>query len=142
LTDRLGGLRSYLLTSPLQTILRFWFTRLRSLPALYLLSAFFGIGFSGVMTALWVCVRELVPARLAATSLAVVVFFGWVGMGLGGWHGGHVFDLTGGYTRAYADATLAGIVNLIIVGALIRRVRRAGPAPQVHPSPSPVGNNP
>jgi predicted MFS family arabinose efflux permease len=125
LTDRLGGLRSYLLASALQTALVFWFIRVESLPLLYLLSALFGLGFSGVMTSVWVCVREMVPPRLAATSLAVVVMFAWFGMGLGGWHGGHVFDLTGGYTHAYAHAVLSGLVNLVIVGALYRRVSRA-----------------
>jgi MFS family permease len=125
LTDRLGGLRSYLLASALQTALVFWFIRVESLPLLYLLSALFGLGFSGVMTSVWVCVREMVPPRLAATSLAVVVMFAWFGMGLGGWHGGHVFDLTGGYTHSYAHAVLSGLVNLVIVGALYRRVSRA-----------------
>jgi MFS family permease len=125
LTDRLGGLRSYLLASALQTTLVFWFIRVESLPLLYLLSALFGLGFSGVMTSVWVCVREMVPPRLAATSLAVVVMFAWFGMGLGGWHGGHVFDLTGGYTHSYAHAVLSGLVNLVIVGALYRRVSRA-----------------
>jgi hypothetical protein len=67
----------------------------------------------------------MVPPRLAATSLAVVVMFAWFGMGLGGWHGGHVFDLTGGYTHSYAHAVLSGLVNLVIVGALYRRVSRA-----------------
>jgi hypothetical protein len=59
--------------------------------------------------------------------------FAWVGMGLGGWHGGHAYDVTGSYVRAYLDAAGTSVINLIIVGALIRRVsraRRAVPAPQ------------
>jgi len=125
LTDYLGGLWSYFLASALQTVLVFWFTRVESLPLLYLLSAIFGVGFSGVMTAVWVCIRELVEPRLAATALAVVVGFAWLGMGLGGWHGGHAFDVTGSYHRPYLDAVGTGIINLIIVGGLIRYVRRA-----------------
>ena len=54
LTDRLGGLRSYFLASALQTALVFWFIRVESLPLLYVLSALFGLGFSGVMTSVWV----------------------------------------------------------------------------------------
>jgi len=124
LTDRLGGLRSYLLASALQTTLVFWFIRVESLPLLYLLSALFGLGFSGVMTSVWVCVREMVPPRLAATSLAVVVMFAWFGMGFGGWHGGRVYDLTGGYAHAYLHAVVSGLGNLAIVGALYWRVSR------------------
>jgi MFS family permease len=125
LTDYLGGLRSYFFASALQTLLVFWFMRVESLPALYLLSAVFGIGYSGVMTAVWVCIRELVEPRVAATALAVVVMFAWFGMGLGGWHGGHAYDVTGSYTRPYLDAVGSGVINLIIVGVLIRRVSRA-----------------
>jgi predicted MFS family arabinose efflux permease len=135
-TDYLGGLRSYFLASLLQTVLVFWFTRVEWMPLLYLLSAIFGIGFSGVMTSVWVCIRELVEPRVVATSLAVVVMFAWFGMGLGGWHGGHAFDLTGSYTLPYLDAVASGVVNLIIVGALIRRVSRATRAV---PVPQPAG---
>jgi MFS family permease len=138
LTDHLGGLRSYFLASALQTVLVFWFIRVESLPLLYLLSALFGLGYSGVMTSLWVCIRELVPARSAATSLAVVVMFGWFGMGLGGWHGGHAFDRTGSYARPYLDAVGSGLVNLLIVAALMRRLSRPRglPAPEAAASPS------
>lgn len=124
LTDYLGGLRSYFLAGALQTALVFWFTWVDSLPLLYVLSALFGIGFSGVMTSVWVCIRELVEPRMAATALAVVMMFAWSGMGLGGWYGGQAFDMTGSYHRPYLDAVAAGVVNLIIVGALIRRVSR------------------
>lgn len=142
LTDHLGGLRSYFFASALQTALVFWFTRVESLPLLYVLSALFGLGFSGVMTSVWVCVREMVPPRVAATALAVVVMFAWFGMGLGGWHGGHVYDLTGGYAHSYAHAVLSGLVNLAIVGALWRRVSRAR-ARSVDPvrQPAPVAES-
>ena len=136
ITDHLGGLRSYFLTSLLQTILLFWFLRVDSMPVLYLLSALFGIGYSGVMTAVWVCIRELVEPKVVATSLAIVVMFAWFGMGLGGWHGGHAYDRTGSYTRPYLDAVGAGIINLIVVGALIRRVARARVVPVAQPAGS------
>ena len=134
LTDSLGGLRSYFLASALQTTLVFGFTRVESLPLLYLLSAMFGIGFSGVVTSVWVCIRELVEPRVAATALAVVMMFAWLGMGLGGWHGGHAYDMTGSYHRPYLDAVGTGVINLIIVGALIRRVSRARELPAVQPA--------
>jgi MFS family permease len=141
LTDHLGGLKTYFLASLLQTGLVFWFTQVESLPALYLLSALFGVGFSGVMTSVWVCIREMVPARVAATALAVVVGFAWVGMGFGGWHGGHAFDLTGSYTRPYLDAVGSGVVNLLLVGALLRYVGRARRARALYvPSTPPVSS--
>jgi MFS family permease len=141
-TDSLGGLRSYFLASALQTALVFWFIRVESPPALYVLSALFGFGFSGVMTSVWVCIRELVEPRVAATSLAVVVMFAWFGMGLGGWHGGHAYDLTGSYYRPYLDAVGTGVLNLIIVGALIWRVSRARALPVTLSIISPLASAP
>ncbi|HYE89438.1 MAG TPA: MFS transporter [Terriglobales bacterium] len=140
LTDYLGGLRTYFLASLLQTTLVFWFTQVESLPVLYVLSAIFGMGFSGVMTSIWVCIREMVPPRVAATALAVVVGFAWLGMGLGGWHGGHAFDVTGSYTRPYLDAVGSGVINLVIVGALLRRVSRARRETEAYASSPPVSS--
>jgi len=45
-------------------------------------------------------------------------------MGLGGYQGGFFFDLTGKYTFSFANAALAGVVNLIIVGSLVLYVTR------------------
>jgi MFS family permease len=134
LADRLGGLRSYFFASALQTVLVFWFTQVESLPVLYLLSGLFGIGYSGVMTSVWVAIREMVEPRVVGTSLAVVVMFAWFGMGLGGWHGGHAYDLTGSYVRPYLDAVAMGVINMIIVGALIRRASRAPALPAMQPA--------
>ena len=64
-----------------------------------------------------------------------------VGMGFGGWHGGHAFDLTGSYTRPYLDAVGSGVINLLIVGALIRYVGRARRVSAAYaPSPPPVSS--
>ncbi len=52
-------------------------------------------------------------------------------MGLGGWQGGFFFDLTGTYTVSYANAALAGVVNLIILGMLTFRVKRFNQAETV-----------
>ena len=41
-----------------------------------------------------------------------------MGHGIGGYQGGFFFDLTGNYTLTYANAAFAGIINLILVGAL------------------------
>ena len=68
----------------------------------YLLAAVFGFAYSGVMSCMVICVNTMVPARVSARSWSIVAFFGWVGMGLGGYLGGALFDLTGGYTWSFA----------------------------------------
>ena len=127
--DAWGGLHAYMAASLAQTVLVFWFTQMQSLGGLLLLAALFGLGFSGVMTCIWICVRELVPARVAGTSLAIVVLFAWIGMGLGGWLGGFFYDLTGGYGVSFALAALAGVCNLAILFGFRLHLARQQAAP-------------
>ena len=129
LTDYLGGLRSYFLTSAVQTILVFWFTRVESLPLLYLLSALFGVGYSGVMTAVWVCIRELVEPRVLATSLAVVVMAAWFGMGLGGWQAATRRSHRS-YHRPYWTRRNGAITSSSSARCYGTSTRAAAPAPQ------------
>jgi MFS family permease len=129
LSDRLGGLRSWLLASAVQTVMVFWFTRMHTLAGLYVVAVVFGLGYSGVMTSFTVSVRELVPLHVRSTALGVVYCFGWLGMGVGAWQAGWFFDHTGSYTVSFANAAGAGIVNLILVGSLWLYVSRRRPEP-------------
>ena len=87
----------------------------------------YGFGYGGVMTGILVCVRVLSPLSRRASALGIVILFGWLGHAIGGYQGGVFFDLTGNYTLSYANAAMAGAINLIIVGSLyVTTVRRRG----------------
>jgi len=124
LADRMGGLRAYFLASLGQTIMVFWFTQTQSLMVLYIFGALFGFAFAGVMTCLIICAREAAPLRMVGIAGAIVAGMGWVGMGSGGYQAGYFYDLTGSYVTSYGNAALAGIINLLIVAALIWYKRR------------------
>ncbi len=124
ITDYIGGLRTYMLASAGQTALVFWFTQLHSTRSFYILAFLFGLGYSGVMTSTWVCVREMTPPQSGGLSLGIISLFGCIGMGIGGYQGGFFFDLTGDYTYSYANAALAGVVNLMILGSLLLLITR------------------
>lgn len=124
IADHIGGLRAYFLASLSQTVFVFWFSRLHTTAALYIFAVLFGLGYSGVMTCVWVCVREMIPPKTGGLALGVTSLFAMIGMGLGGYQGGFFFDLTGNYTFSFANAALAGIVNLMIVGSLVIVVSR------------------
>jgi len=128
LTDLISGPWAYLSASAIQTALIFWFTQLDSVGAFYALAIALGFGMNAVMTCLMVCVREMTPVHVRGVSTGMVLLFGWIGMGLGGYQGGYLFDQTGSYTLSYANAVLAGVVNMIIVAALLyyRARKRAG----------------
>lgn len=122
--DYIGGLRAYMLSSFGQTVMVFWFTQVNSLPEFYVIAVLFGLGFSGVMTSILVCVREMTPPEVGGLSLGIVTFFGWVGMGLGSYQGGLFFDLTGDYVVPYANAAISGIINLGILASLFFYINR------------------
>ncbi len=81
------------------------------------------------MTGVLITVAALTPAANRASATGIVLAFGWLGHALGGWQGGFFFDLTGEYLWTYANATLAGAINLVIVGSIWLALRRRSPAP-------------
>ena len=49
-----------------------------------------------------------------------------IGMALGGWMSGWIFDVTGSYQAAFINGMGWNLLNLSIVGWLYWRVRRQG----------------
>jgi len=118
IADRVGSLHTYMAASAGQTLLAFLFPYADTPAALYLLSAFFGLVFSGAMTSFIVCAREYAPSHAAGLAIGVVMFFGWIGMAIGAWQGGLFYDLCGNYFQSFANASLAGVANLLILALL------------------------
>jgi len=125
LGDSIGALPTYMLMSLGQTFFVFWFPLVDSSWLLYLLAAFFGFSYSGVMSSILVCTRMMVSARFAARAMSMTSFFGWGGMGLGGFAGGYLFDLSGDYQWSYTFASIAGIINLCLLGLFYLRIKSA-----------------
>jgi predicted MFS family arabinose efflux permease len=123
LGDTLGALPTYMLMSLGQTIFVFWFPHVDNTALLYLLAAFFGFSYSGVMSSILVCTRMMVSARFAARAMSMTSFFGWGGMGLGGFFGGYFYDLSGGYQWSYTFASIAGVINLCLLTLFYLRIR-------------------
>jgi predicted MFS family arabinose efflux permease len=125
LADMIGPIPAYLTASLWQTVGVFAFTQIDALTHFYAFAVVYGFGYAGVMTALLITARVLTPASRRATLMGVILAFGWLGHGLGGYQGGVFFDLTGAYTVSFANAAVAGVINLLIVGSLLIRVRRS-----------------
>ncbi|MBX3607627.1 MAG: MFS transporter [Piscinibacter sp.] len=127
LADRFGSLPSYLVASGGQTALAVLFPLMPDGASLYLLSAAFGLVFSGAMTAFILCAREYAPAHRVGLSIGLVMFFAWLGMALGAWQGGLFYDLCGSYRPSFANASLGGVANLLVLGLLFRATARRPP---------------
>ena len=123
LCDILGALPAYMLMSLGQAASVFWFPQIEGSAALYGLAIFFGFFYSGVMSCIMVCTRLMVSSKYAARAMSITSFFGWIGMGLGGFLGGYLFDLTGAYDYSYGFAAAAGAINLTVLILFFARAR-------------------
>ncbi|HEX7928253.1 MAG TPA: MFS transporter, partial [bacterium] len=125
--DAIGGVRALFLGSATQTVLIFWFTRMSTSMSFYITAVMFAVGYGGVIPAYAIIVRELVPARRVGVIMGIVMFFGNIGMGLGGFLGGALFDWTGSYNTPFGMGAVVGTVNLVIVGSLMVYLRARQP---------------
>ena len=124
LGDYIGALPAYIIMSLGQTIFVVWFPHLISPSIVYVMAALFGFTYSGVMSSILVCTRMMVSANFGARAMSLTSFFGWIGMGLGGFLGGYFFDIYGDYYWAFTFAGLSGIINLFILSLFFMNIRK------------------
>jgi MFS family permease len=122
--DRIGGLRTLLLGSALQGVALLLFLPFDGLVSLYVISALFGLFQGGIVPSYAIIVREHFSPREAGSRTGTVLMFTLLGMALGGWMSGKVFDLTGSYDAAFVNGIAWNLLNLTIAIALLLRVRR------------------
>ncbi|MES2384900.1 MAG: MFS transporter [Pseudomonadota bacterium] len=122
--DRIGGLRTLLLGSALQTVALLLFIPFDGLVSLYVISAMFGLFQGGIVPSYAIIVREHFPAAQAGARVGTVIMFTMVGMALGGWMSGKVFDLTGSYNAAFLNGIAWNLLNFAVVLFLLRRTLR------------------
>lgn len=125
ISDRVGGLRTLLLGSALQGVALLMFLPVQGLVPLYVVSALFGLFQGGIVPAYAIIVREHFPAQQVGARVGWVTMATLVGMALGGWMSGWVFDLTGSYLAAFVNGSAWNMLNLCIIGFLLYRVRQA-----------------
>ncbi len=123
--DRIGGIRTLLLGSALQGVALLLFLPFDGLVPLYVISALFGLFQGGIVPSYAIIVREHFPPQEAGARVGAVIMATLVGMALGGWMSGWVFDLTGSYHAAFLNGIAWNLLNLSIAGWLYWRVRRS-----------------
>ncbi len=122
--DRIGGLRTLLLGASLQAVALVLFLPFDGLTALYVVSALFGLFQGGIVPSYAIIVREHFPAREAGWRVGVVLTATLLGMALGGWMSGAIFDLAGSYRAAFLNGIGWNLVTILIAAELLRRTRR------------------
>jgi MFS family permease len=124
--DRIGGVRTLLIGSALQTLALVLYLPSGGLTSLYLVSAIFGLSQGGIVPSYAVIVREYLPAREAGSRVGLVIMTTIVGMALGGWMSGWIYDVSGSYFLAFVNGIAWNVLNFGIVLMILLRTRRAG----------------
>ncbi|CAG0996521.1 L-lactate transporter [Burkholderiales bacterium] len=122
-SDRIGGLRTLLLGSTLQCVALFLFLPFDGMVSLFLISGLFGLFQGGIVPSYAIIVREYFPPGEAGGRIGIVIMATLVGMALGGWASGAVFDLTGSYRAAFVHGIAWNLVNMSIAWWLLARTR-------------------
>jgi len=125
--DRIGGLRTLLLGSVLQGVALLLFLPFDGLVSLYVISALFGLFQGGIVPSYAIIVREYFPPAEAGARVGTVIMATLLGMALGGWMSGKVFDLTGSYHAAFLNGIGWNLLNMSIATLLLWRVTRRSP---------------
>jgi MFS family permease len=122
--DRIGGLRTLMLGSALQGLSLLLFIPFDGLTSLFLISALFGLFQGGIVPSYAIIVREYFSPARAGTYVGTAIMATLVGMALGGWLSGKMFDWTGSYKAAFINGIAWNVLNLSIAFWMLRRSKR------------------
>ncbi|MFM9938786.1 MAG: MFS transporter [Hyphomicrobiaceae bacterium] len=125
IADRIGGMKTLLLGSIMQAVALLLYVPFDGLMSLYVVSALFGLFQGGIVPSYAIVIREYFPASEAGARVGVTLTATLIGMALGGWLSGLIFDVTGSYRIAFLNGFFWNAVNIGIVLFLIVRARQA-----------------
>jgi MFS family permease len=91
---------------------------------LFAVAAGYGFGFSGIIPAYVVSIRDLFPSAEASWRIPLVLFTAMSGMAFGSWFAGRIYDYFDYYAPAFGSGVVFNLVNLALVGFLV--IRQSG----------------
>ena len=125
IADKLGGVYTVLIGSTLQCIALFLYLPFDGLVSLYIVSLVFGLSQGGIVPSYAIIIREYLPGADAGTRVGFVMMCTIMGMAIGGWMSGWIYDLTGSYAAAFWNGIVWNFLNIAIVLFLITRNRKS-----------------
>src|SRR5262249_2640912 len=131
--DRVGAKRTLVAGLALQAIAVSLYLVTRELSGFYAVALVFGFAYGGVMPLYAILVREYFGERIMGTAFGAVAFVSTLGMALGPWAGGWLYDTLGGYFWLFLGSFGIGL------GAAAIAVTFRPPRELVAALPSPSG---
>jgi MFS family permease len=92
-----------------------------------MVSLVFGLAQGGIVPSYALVVREYMPSQEAGRRVGFVIMATILGMALGGWMSGWIYDVTGGYHMAFVNGIVWNMVNIAIMVLILLRTRPRKP---------------
>ena len=83
------------------------------------MSLVFGLSQGGIVPCYAIIVREYMPAHEAGQRVGIVIMATIVGMALGGWMSGAIYDMTGSYAAAFLNGIGWNLLNVSVMTILL-----------------------
>jgi MFS family permease len=109
LADRFGTKEILIAGLLVQAIAISLYLVVRDIGAFYALSVLFGLAYGGIMPLYATLVREYFGARIMGTVFGAVAMLSTLGMAVGPWAGGFIYDTFGGYFWLYIASCAIGL---------------------------------
>jgi MFS family permease len=109
IADRIGAKRMLLSGLAMQAVAVSLYVFTSSLGSFYALALLFGFSYGGVMPLYAILIREYFGARIMGTTFGAVSAVSTLGMALGPWAGGFLYDTLGGYFWLYMGSFGIGL---------------------------------
>jgi MFS family permease len=123
LSDRMGGLPTAMLSSLMQCAAMSGFLFTQDVVGLFTVATAFGIGFSALIPAYVLTIRDHYPLSEAHWRVPTLLLFSGSGMATGGWLAGYLYDSYGYYIPAFGTGVAFNIANIAILFMLLVRQR-------------------
>jgi MFS family permease len=117
LADRVGAKRVLIAGLAVQALAVALYLVTRELAGFYALALLFGLAYGGVMPLYAIVVREYFGARIMGATFGAVAAASTVGMALGPWAGGWVYDAFGSYAWLFIGSCGIGLGAVAIAFA-------------------------
>jgi len=114
IADRFGAKPTLIAGLGLQAVIVFLYLFARDATAFYALALVFGVAYGAVMPIYALVTREYFGEKVMGSAYGAVFLISTLGMGLGSWAGGYVYDRLGSYAWLFMGSFAIGVMAVVL----------------------------
>ena len=122
--DKHGSRFTLMLTTILQAVFMLWLINTADAIVFFLFAVFWGFGYAGVTMQYGIIARDVFPKHIISSAYAGVSCFAMVGMALGGYLGGALFDISHTYIISWWASLICGLIAALLAMDIARKAEQ------------------